>query len=281
MLLGSLFRSTLSSRSWFDRATKGLINFLYWFLVPLTFIGTFSVRGITKDLILPFTSSTFLVIVVWALIKLTKPTRDPSIQKGILLNSTVQNNLFVGFPVLYSFYGDAFMSLYFGFVAFIFAILLPDIMGKGKPSLKIILTNPVIIGMFAGLAIHYLVAGISNVVSSALYWAPTLLSYLSIFATGISLRMNLGPIKENKGGFIATAIFKLMVNPIVNLILLQFFTLPALYRDEVILLSFMPPASFNTVMTMKYGWKPEFVASSSFFLTIASLVIVSIVYHIL
>lgn len=281
MFAGSIFRARFSSATWFGWASRILINFLYWILVPITFIDTFSTRGLSTDLILPLLSSLILIATVWGIVKAFKPIEDPSIEKGIILNSTVQNNLFVGFPVLYSLFGDAVMSLYFGFIAFIFAILLPDLMGKGKFSFLTILENPVIIGMLIGLTIHYTLPPFSQEVASALFWAPSLLSYLSIFATGLSLQMSLEPVKRYNRAFLINALFKFVLNPIVNLFLLVFFSLPPLYRNEVIILSLMPPASFNTVMAMKYNWKPEFVASSSFFLTIASLLLVLAVFHIL
>ncbi len=281
MIAGSIFKVRFSSERWFARASKTLIDFIYWILVPLTFIETFSIRGITSDLVLPFLSSTILITAVWIIMRFFRPISDSSIEKGVLLNSTVQNNLFVGFPVLYSLFKDAVMSLYFGFVAFIFAILLPDVMGKGKFSISIFLKNPVIIGMAIGLAIHLTIPTLSSDISSTLFWAPTILSYLSIFATGLALQMNLEPVKKNSKAFLINAIFKFILNPFVNIVLLNFFHLPPLYRNEVIILSLMPPASFNTVMAMKYNWEPEFVASSSFFLTMVSLVLVIITYHLI
>ncbi|MEM3182495.1 MAG: AEC family transporter [Fervidicoccaceae archaeon] len=281
MILGSIFRAYFSSRSWFEKFSKGLISFIYWLLVPLTFIDTFSSRGLSKDLVLPLASSTLLIIIVWVIVKVLKIADEKSIERGVILNSTIQNNLFVGFPVLFSLYGDATMSIYFGFVAFVLVILVPDLMGRGNFYLLAFLKNPVIIGMAIGLFIHYTSPELSSYISTYFFWVPSLLSYLSIFATGLALRMDPEPIKKYKSEVIATTVFKFILNPAVNLLLLSFFSLPHLYRNEVIILSFMPPASLNTVMAMRYNWRPDFVASSSFLLTVVSLPIVLLVYHML
>jgi len=281
MIIGSLFRRSFYDKSWFQPFSKGLIDFVYWILVPLTFIENFSRSGVSRDLVIPLISSVLLIAIVWSAVRSSHCIADKNIEKGVILNSTIQNNLFVGFPVLYSLFGDATMSLYFGFIAFIFAVLLPDIMGRGRFTAEALVKNPVIIGMILGSSVHYAFGQISSYISSLLFWAPSALSYISIFATGLALQMNTEPIKKNLKAFLISFAFKFALNPAVNLLLLSLFSIPPLYRNEIIILSFMPPASFNTVMAMKYGWNPEFVASSSFAMTVISLIAVMFIYHLL
>ena len=131
-----------------------LFDLVYWVLTPLTFIKSFSGSGITSVLLFPFVALTANLLVTGAMIWRMK-FEDDQTKHIVLIHSVNQNNLFIGYPVLYSAFGNATMALYFGLVAFVYTILVPDILGSGKPSLKTIAVNPVTIGFALGNLMHY------------------------------------------------------------------------------------------------------------------------------
>ncbi len=281
MFVGYLYKRVFARYKWYPVSSRTLYNIVYWVLTPLTFIESFSKTGITGMLALPFASITAYALVA-AVIIWRMDFGDEKAKYVVLLNSINQNNLFVGYPILYSAFGDATMALYFGLLSFAYTILAPEIITGGATLSLRLLTNPVVIGFALGNLIHYATPSIAATISNMLCWTPKTISYLSIFVMGMLLDLSRGWLSNKlKRAFYTTALIKFVLNPLAYLPFILLFHLPPLYAYETIVLGVMPPAVLNTVMAAKYGWHPEFTASSIFILTIASLILATILIAVI
>lgn len=282
MFIGTLYNRLFKSSSWYIASTKALFNIVYWILVPLTFVEKFSATGVSSILLFPLVSLSIYLLIAYAIIWKIN-FKDKETKYIVFLNSINQNNLFIGYPVLYAIFKDATMSLLFGLISIILVIIVPDFLGSGSLFSKRLLINPVVIGLAIGLFIHYFSSN-GNEVTSALSWVPSALSYLSIFMMGVQLTLNFKSVLFDKKAFLIMNVIKFAVNPLVYIPIMYAFNLPVLYRQEALVLGIMPPATLNVVMAYKYNWHPDYVASSIFIMTIMSLlfvILVSFVFNIL
>ncbi|HEW64310.1 AEC family transporter [Fervidicoccus fontis] len=276
MFAGFFYKRLFINYNWYPTTAKILFNIVYWVLTPLTFINNFSESGIMSVLIFPFVAITTFVLIAGVII-CKMSFKDKETKYVVLINSVNQNNLFIGYPVLYSAFRNATMSLYFGLISFIYAILIPDIIGSGKVLSKRIILNPVILGFFMGNVIHYATPYIASNIPILLFWAPKALVYLSIFVMGMQLTFGTDIFRESfRKAFYVMAFMRFVLNPIVYLPYIYIFHISQLYMYETILLGIMPPATLNTIMALKYNWHPNFTASSTLILTIISLILATI-----
>ncbi len=276
MFAGFFYKHCLERFGWYRATAKALFYVLYWLLTPLTFIRSFSNSGITSVLLFPFVALTANLLVAGAIVSRLKFDDDQT-KHVVLIHSVNQNNLFIGYPVLYSAFGNATMSLYFGLVAFVYTILVPDIIGSGKPSLKTLAANPVIIGFALGNLIHYGAPSMACRVPSFLFWTSNALVYLSIFVMGMQLSFSARVLRgELRHALYVIALMRFVLNPLVYVPLILVFRISRLFAYESILLAIMPPATFNTVMALKYNWDPEFASSSTLILTVFSLALATL-----
>jgi len=271
MFAGFLYKSYLRKFRWYSFTARTLFDIVYWVLTPLTFIKSFSATGVTSVLLFPFVALTANLIVAGSIVW-RMDFGDGQTKRIVLIHSVNQNNLFIGYPVLYSAFGNATMSLYFGLVAFVYTILVPDIIGNGKPSMRTFLVNPVILGFAFGNVIHYAVPSAAWHVPYLLFWTSNALVYLSIFVMGMQLSFSARVLKGKlRHALYVIGLMRFVLNPLIYVPFIFIFRLPRLFAYESLLLGIMPPATLNTVMALKYKWDPEFASSSTLILTVISL----------
>ncbi|NPA99371.1 MAG: transporter [Crenarchaeota archaeon] len=276
MGLGMLVRHTIGKYRLIDKAVHLFNMFIYYILLPAVYFDIFARRGIiVADLSIALVCLIYIFISFAVLFKIPTLKGEPEVRYGSIIISTFQNNVFLGFPVLLLLYGNIDAAATYSLITFIFNVLVPGLIGrKGENLLVKILKLPIIYGFAGGVLIHYGVPWIYPYLAPLLAPTHNMLSFGAIFILGYTIPLTMKYIFVYKPQFLTVAFWRFIASPIIHYSLLHVFPMPPLYQAEIMVLSIMPPAVFNTVIARIYGWKPEFTASATFVLTMVSMAIV-------
>ena len=210
---------------------------------------------------------------------------------GLILVCALGNTGFLGYPVIYGFYGDpglvraifcdmgsVIASLLIGtFVGITFG---EGIKGEGNTPIYIIkrlLRFPPFIACI--LSILFIILGIGlEDIPTFLVDTLNYLSKATVPLIMISLGLSLSPSSTKFGikyGIIALLV-RMGVAPLLAAILSMMFLLEGLERNVLILQSAMPSAMMSLVFSLLYRLDIKLVASACFITTITSLVFLPI-----
>ena len=253
-----------------------LVNFLtdvvYWVLIPLTFFKTFGERGLsTSDLWVLISFLVFMSLVFVFVYKLRHDS-EYGVKEALFLTSVFPNSVFLGFPVSMVFFGTLEMASIFGFFTVTLNIVVPDFMRSEKPALSKLVKHPVTIGFLTGITLHYVFTEHVTLVSTTLFWVGSLMSYLSALILGLRLPVRLNVFKKYVRETLYVGLFRFVLSPLVSLLSVLVFRISWFRGLQLILVSAMPPALINIIMSQKYGWKPELVSVVTAILTLLNLV---------
>ncbi len=277
MGLGMLVHSVLGKYKLVDQAVHLFNKFIYYILLPAVYFDIFARRGIVvADLSIALTCLIYILVSFAVLFKIPTLKGEPEIRYGSIIISTFQNNVFLGFPVLLLLYGNIDAAATYSLITFIFNVLVPGLIGRRGENLVVkILKLPIIYGFAGGILIHYGIPSIYQYLAPILAPTHSMLSYGAIFILGYTIPLTMKYIFVYKPQFLTVTFWRFLASPLIHYALLHVFPMPSLYQAEIMVLSIMPPAVFNTVIARIYGWKPEFTASTTFVLTLASMAIVA------
>ena len=216
---------------------------------------------------------------------------------GLILVCGLANTGFLGYPIIYGFYGSeglsraifcdiggVLTSLLFGtYVGITFGKSNID---KNKNVLKSVIKEllkfpPLMTALFSILLISL---GIS--ISNIPEFFTTTISYLSnatIPLIMISLGLSLSPSSAKFGikyGIIAT-IVRMGIAPLIILGSSIIFSIDGLDKNVLLLESAMPSAMMALVFAVLYNLDVKLVASACFITTVSSFVILPIIYNLL
>ncbi len=270
--LGLLIKIVLGKIKLIDKAIHLFSKFLYFILLPLVFFDTFAKRGLVVADASIFTIAIIYVFVsVLALMKIPINS-DHRIRNAMIITSIFQNNVFLGFPVLLILFNDIGAAATYSLVIFILHISTAGLLAASEENILISVAKiPIIYGFLGGTAVHYLLPSIYPVLEPLLEPTHQLLSYGAVFVLGYTLPLTLRHVFIHKKCFAIITLWRFLVSPVMHYLMIILLPMPTLYKMEIMVLSFMPPAVMNTVIARIYGWEPEFVASSTLVLTLISL----------
>ncbi len=277
MGLGFLAQIIFRGRNWFGVVVNGLSKFVYYVLVPIVFYDIFMVRGLDiADLGILGTSTIYVVVSVSALMVLLRGRRT-SLRNGMIITSTFQNAVFLGFPVVMLLFGDLTPAAMYSLTLFIYHLIVAGLLASGKSRLvRSLLNLPILYGFLAGSAAHYtLNSSIIGSIHPLLEPSHPLLSYTAVFVLGATIPFELGIVHKHKLELLLVGSWRFVASPIIHYAALQLFGLPPLYDTEILVLSLMPPAVMNTVLARIYGWEPELVAGATMIYTVLSLFVIA------
>jgi predicted permease len=277
--LGVLSRIFLRHIKLFDKLVHYLGWLIYYIILPLVFIDIFALRGLElADLNITLTAMIYIAISVLTLLKIPCDS-DKRLRNAVVITSIFQNNVFLGFPVLLLLFNNISAAAMYSLVVFILHILVAGLLSVSHENLLVSIGKiPIIYGFSIGVLVHYTVY--NEYLPIAPYMNPlhSVLSYGAVYILGYTLPLTLGYVKTSvKASYIIT-IWRFLVSPIIHFALLTVFVLSELYWKEVMILSIMPPAVMNTVIARIYGWRPEFIASITFLLTLISMIMIAIIF---
>ena len=215
---------------------------------------------------------------------------------GLILVCALGNTGFLGYPVIYGFYGDPGLvrAIFCDMGSVITSLLIGTFVGitfgegrreEGSTSLYIIkklLTFPPFIACILSILFVILNIGMEDIPT----FVVDTLDYLSratVPLIMISLGLSLSP-SSTKFGIkygILTLLVKMGIAPILALALSMLFFIEGLERNVLILQSAMPSAMMSLVFSLLYRLNVKLVASACFITTITSLVFLPILKEIL
>ena len=273
--LGLIVKIVLGKIKLIDKAIHLFSKFLYFILLPFVFFDTFAARGlIVADASILTIAVVYVIVSILALSKIFLEG-DYRIRNAVIITSIFQNNVFLGFPVLLILFNDIGAAAMYSLVIFILHIVTAGLLAASEDNILVSVAKlPIIYGFLGGTLVHYLAPNIYPYLRPFLAPTHPLLSYGAVFILGYTLPLTLKHVFLYKRCFMVISLWRFLASPVMHYLMLLFLPMPFLYRMEIMVLSFMPPAVMNTVIARIYGWKPEFVASSTLVLTLISLGII-------
>ncbi len=274
--LGLLSKIIFGEKKIFMGFIGYLSHFVYYILVPIVFFDVFSVRGLMiADLGIFGVSTTYVLVSIFALSIITRRFEE-KVGKALIITSTFQNAVFLGFPVMILLYNDLSAAATYSLLLFIYHIVTAGLLSTGRGNIVgSIIRIPILYGFLSGTLIHYVVpSGIVDGLHVILSPSHPLLSYSAVYVLGSTIPLTTSIIRNSLSEILLIGIWRFIVSPIIHFILLMFLQLPQLYEAEIMVLSVMPPAVMNTVLARIYGWRPELVAGATMVHTFIGLIIV-------
>ncbi len=280
IVLGMSINSLAKRIPLYNSAVELLVGFVYWILIPLTFFKTFSERGLELSDFWILTS--FLVFMIITFIALYRARRyeERGVREAVFLSSVFPNAVFLGFPISMAFFNTLEVASVFGLFTVTLNVVIPDLMIAKRTAAVRLLRHPALIGFIAGILFHSTNPEYVTVVSERLGWVTPLLSYSSTLVLGLRLPLSLSPVRKYLRVIAVVALFRFAVHPLVSLLTTQLFNIPWVKGVQLALLSAMPPALINTIISERYDWKPELVSTTTVTLTVLSLIALTVLSYL-
>jgi predicted permease len=268
VLVQVFFKRILGLDELFERILKKLVDFIYYLLIPLAFIKTYTERGVMANDLWLMASFIIFLVISMASLRLIAGHWSKDYYSALLITSIFPNAVFLGFPVSLALFGSIHVASIYGLVTLVLNVVVPDIIALGKASLIRLIEMPALLGFIIGLTGHYLFPKeLAEAIVNTLWWAPYALSYTATMILGARLPLRVDVLRGNIKFIALTSIYRFMVAPLVTCIVLLIPSVDWSIVAQAIIVSMMPPAVLNTLIASKYGWVPELVASTTFILT--------------
>ncbi len=276
ILLALLVNYLYNGKAFYEPLVNTLTNVVYWVLIPLTFFKTFGERGLNvSDLWVLASFLTFMFVVFVFVYKLLR-CEGGGVREAVFLASVFPNAVFLGFPVSMAFFGTLDMASIYGFFTVTLNVIIPDFMHSERFAVGKFLKHPVTIGFLTGLTLHYGFREYVALVSNVLFWVGPLMSYLSAVILGLRLPVRLSILKKYSREALLVGTFRFLVSPLISLLFVLIFGISWFRGLQLILVSSMPPALINIIMSQKHGWRPELVSAVTAILTLLNLLSLSV-----
>ncbi|MEM2020812.1 MAG: AEC family transporter [Zestosphaera sp.] len=274
--LGMLINRLAGRTPLYSSAVELLVDFVYWILIPLTFFKTFSERGLELSDVWILTSFLVFMVITFTALYRARRYEERGVREAVFLSSAFPNAVFLGFPVSMAFFNTLEVASVFGLFTVTLNVVIPDLMTARRNAVVKLLRHPALIGFIAGVLLHSTSPEYVTAVSECLSWVTPLLSYSSTLVLGLRLPLSLNPVKKYLRVTAVVALFRFAVHPLVSLLVMQLFNVPWVKGAQLMLLSAMPPALVNTIISERYDWKPELVSTTTVTLTMFSLIALTV-----
>jgi predicted permease len=210
--------------------------------------------------------------------------RLSSKEKGTaVFNATFFNSMFLPFPLIYAFYGDLSVAIIFSLPIAILhntlGVFLASYWGHGKIERKTLVravTFPPLLGFLVGALTKPMLAGL---VSSPAFDTLNILGlssvYLSLILVGLAIPISkdsLLVLRNRVAGLIT--VNRMLISPIIALVLVIALNLVGTVKSTIIIMSLMPPAFTNLVVTSRFGLDVEATSQSIFLPSLVSVGVV-------
>lgn len=259
---------------------KGLTNILLKITLPCLVVSSFifdlsdKLKGnIIKCFI--YSPLVLLISIVVSYIFL-QPIKGG--KKIIIQFANVFSNCgFIGFPIVFSIYGNegviyaSIFNLFFTVFLWTYGVILFN--GKMKrEDIKQVLLNPAIIAVIIGLIIMILGVNIPNVLSSTLDLVGNMTSPLSMIIVGVILGNAKIIFYLKDKSIYYSAFLKLIVMPCIIILILKIINDNSLVSKTLIILTAMPAAAMTSILAESFDKESEYSAVIVFITTLFSLI---------
>ncbi|AEH06579.1 Auxin Efflux Carrier [Methanothermococcus okinawensis IH1] len=225
--------------------------------------------------------------IIGKLLKLNKQSLG-----GLILVCALGNTGFLGYPVIYGFYGtEGLTRAIFCDMGSVFASLLLGTyigikFGKNENSdtsiIKELLKFPPLMTGVISIILVFFGVSISNF-PDFLVKTLNYLSNATIPLIMLSLGLSLSPSSAKFGAIygIIASIVRMGIAPLLVFIFSSMFLINGLDKNVLILESAMPSAMMSLVFAVLYGLDVKLVASACFITTVLSLILLPIIHNLM
>lgn len=284
---------------WQKTVTDSLTKFTFYIAFPIMLfqiMSHFSEQSeIDIKLLLVFFGGSFIVFAIGCLIASKIFKLNGSQSTLFAMGGIYTNTVFVGIPIIKMLLGDqaipivAIIVIFNALILWTLATVSIEFVQMGKLSgrsfikaLKNVSKNPIIIGIFTGIAVNYIGLPIPNFINQSTKMVSDMTAPLSLIVLG----MGLAEYKIRDQFLITSSIciLKLAILPIVTYIVGKLLGLPTLELQVVVLLSSVSIAINCYMMARQFEVLQGPIASSLLISTALSSVttplILSIMTHL-
>ncbi|WP_334326025.1 AEC family transporter [Gilliamella apicola] len=284
---------------WQKTVTDSLTKFTFYIAFPIMLfqiMSHFSEQSeIDIKLLLVFFGGSFIVFAIGCLIASKVFKLNGSQSTLFAMGGIYTNTVFVGIPIIKMLLGDqaipivAIIVIFNALILWTLATVSIEFVQMGKLSgrsfikaLKNVSKNPIIIGIFTGIAVNYIGLPIPNFINQSTKMVSDMTAPLSLIVLGMGLAEY-----KIRDQFLITGsicILKLAILPIVTYIVGKLLGLPTLELQVVVLLSSVSIAINCYMMARQFEVLQGPIASSLLISTALSSVttplILSIMTHL-
>lgn len=261
-----------------ERVADGLSDFVFTIAVPTLLCRTLATGGTPEADPWSYWLSYFTALaVVWMLAaaasrrwlgtagngETAASTKDTANQEHAIagFSAAQSNTVLVGIPLVLSAFGDAATVPVFLLLAIHLPITMtvatflveraaPDV-GAGRRMAMKLLTHPILIGIFVGVALRVTGVGLAAPVSAGMKLIADAASPCALFALGMAL--NRYGLRGSRPVLAAIALGKLIIHPLLVWVLVSFvFTVPKVWAATAVLLAACPSGINAYLLAARY-----------------------------
>lgn len=259
---------------------KGLTNILLKITLPCLVVSSFifDLSDELKDNIIRCFIYSPLVLIISIVISYILLIPIKGEKKIIIQFANVFSNCgFIGFPIVFSIYGNegviyaSIFNLFFTAFLWTYGVILFN--GKMKrEDIKKVLLNPAIVAVFIGLIIMIFGFDIPSVLSSTLDLVGNMTSPLSMIIVGVILG-NAKIISYLKDKTIYySAFLKLIIMPCILILISRLLKDTSLVIKTLIIVTAMPAAAMTSILAESFDKESEYSAVIVFITTLFSVI---------
>ena len=259
---------------------KGLTNILLKITLPCLVVSSFifDLSDELKDNIIRCFIYSPLVLIISIVISYILLIPIKGEKKIIIQFANVFSNCgFIGFPIVFSIYGNegviyaSIFNLFFTAFLWTYGVILFN--GKMKrEDIKKVLLNPAIVAVFIGLIIMIFGFDIPTVLSSTLDLVGNMTSPLSMIIVGVILG-NAKIISYLKDKTIYySAFLKLIIMPCILILISKLLKDTSLVIKTLIIVTAMPAAAMTSILAESFDKESEYSAVIVFITTLFSVI---------
>lgn len=259
---------------------KGLTNILLKITLPCLVVSSFifDLSDELKDNIIRCFIYSPLVLIISIVISYILLIPIKGEKKIIIQFANVFSNCgFIGFPIVFSIYGNegviyaSIFNLFFTAFLWTYGVILFN--GKMKrEDIKKVLLNPAIVAVFIGLIIMIFGFDIPSVLSSTLDLVGNMTSPLSMIIVGVILG-NAKIISYLKDKTIYySAFLKLIIMPCILILISKLLKDTSLVIKTLIIVTAMPAAAMTSILAESFDKESEYSAVIVFITTLFSVI---------
>ena len=259
---------------------KGLTNILLKITLPCLVVSSFifDLSDELKDNIIRCFIYSPLVLIISIVISYILLIPIKGEKKIIIQFANVFSNCgFIGFPIVFSIYGNegviyaSIFNLFFTAFLWTYGVILFN--GKMKrEDIKKVLLNPAIVAVFIGLIIMIFGFDIPSVLSSTLDLVGNMTSPLSMIIVGVILG-NAKIISYLKDKTIYySAFLKLIIMPCILILISKLLKDTSLVIKTLIIVTAMPAAAMTSILAESFDKESEYSAVIVFMTTLFSVI---------
>ena len=259
---------------------KGLTNILLKITLPCLVVSSFifDLSDELKDNIIRCFIYSPLVLIISIVISYILLIPIKGEKKIIIQFANVFSNCgFIGFPIVFSIYGNegviyaSIFNLFFTAFLWTYGVILFN--GKMKrEDIKKVLLNPAIVAVFIGLIIMIFGFDIPSVLSSTLDLVGNMTSPLSMIIVAVILG-NAKIISYLKDKTIYySAFLKLIIMPCILILISRLLKDTSLVIKTLIIVTAMPAAAMTSILAESFDKESEYSAVIVFITTLFSVI---------